>query len=148
MSVRLLAALPFLFAPVSAALAGPAADAVRHFYDNLGEETLQETRDRYTGPARAFLDANDRVWAEREEICLDFAFAIDAQDYDEDELARTLALDETVDGDEAVVVARFSLFGEPRNIEWTLAEEGGVWKVSDVAGLDGEGWRLSEFVCE
>lgn len=148
MSIRLLAAIPFLLAPVPAAFAGPASDVVRYFYENLGSETLEENRDRYTGPAKAYLDANDRVWTEREEVCLDFAFAIDAQDYDEEELARTLALDETVDGSGAVVVARFSLFGESRNIEWTLAGEGGAWKVSDVAGLDGEGWRLSEFVCE
>lgn len=148
MSFRIIAALSFLLAPVPAAFAGPASDAVRYFYDNLGEETLEENRDRYTGPARAYLDANDRVWAEREEVCLDFAFAIDAQDYDEEELARTLVLDETVNGRAALVVARFSLFGEPRNIEWNLADEGGAWKVSDVAGVDGEGWRLSEFVCE
>jgi len=148
MSVRIIAALSLVLGSAPAALAGPAADAVRYFYDNPGAELLEENRDRFTGAARAVLDANDRMWAESEDVCIDFGITVDAQDFDEDEIARTLALDERVAGDAAEVTARFSLFDEPRTIAWHLLQEGGAWKVADIAGLDGEGWRMSEFDCE
>ena len=132
----------------TAAFAGPAADAVAYFYKKgIGTEAMEETRDRFTGAAKAFLDANDRVFDEREEICLDFGLAVDGQDYDEAEIARSLKLHETVDGDAAMVIARFTNFGEPREIEWTLAKEGGAWKVSDIAN-NALGWRVSQFTCQ
>lgn len=134
-----LAALP--------AHAGEASDAVRWFYDNVGAESEPENRHRFTGAARDYLDANDRVWAEREEVCLDFGLTVDAQDYDEGEIARTLELRESVQNDEAIVMARFSMFGEPRTLEWTLFRDGRMWQVADIMSLQG-GWRLSEFECE
>lgn len=137
----------FSLVATSPALAGPAADAVRFFYDHAGTEMEEANRDRFTGPARELLDANDRSWEEYGEVCIDFAFPIDGQDFDEDEIARTLTLDETVSGASAVVNARFSLFGEPRHIEWSLAREGNAWKVADVASPE-TGWRLGEITCE
>lgn len=137
----------FSLAAVSPVLAGSAADAVRFFYDHAGTEMEEANRDRFTGPARELLDANDRSWEENGEVCLDFSFTVDGQDFDEDEIARTLALDEAVSGASAVVNARFSLFGEPRHVEWSLAREGNAWKVADIASPE-TGWRLSEFTCE
>ena len=89
----------------TAAFAGPAADAVAYFYKKgIGTEAMEETRDRFTGAAKAFLDANDRIFDEREEICLDFGLAVDGQDYDEAEVARSLKLQETVDGEDRAVL--------------------------------------------
>lgn len=142
---------PFLLAasfllPAQAAVAGPASEAVAEIYRDLGSEFDPQERDRFTGPARAVLDANDEV-AERDGYpCVDFSFAIDAQDFDDDELDRTLELRESVSGDGALVTARFSLFGQPRTIEWTLEREGGAWLVADVMSPEG-GWRLGEFSC-
>lgn len=130
------------------AWAGPAADAVGYFYaEGIGMEADESSRDRFTGPARAYLDASDRAFDEREEICLDFGLAVDGQDFDAAEIARTLELDEAADGGAAIVVASFTNFGQPREIEWTLVEENGAWKVTDIAN-EAAGWRVSQFVCE
>lgn len=148
MKPLLAVALACAFLSPVAAFAGPAADAVSYFYrQGIGTESMEESRSRFTGPAKAFLDANDRIFDEREEICLDFGLAVDGQDYDEAEVARSLKLDETVSGTGAIVIARFTNFGEPREIEWTLVEEGGAWKVSDIAN-NALGWRVSRFTCQ
>lgn len=128
------------------AFAGPASDAVRWFYENVGKEAEPESRARFTGAARAYLDANDRAWEEREEVCLDFGMTIDAQDYDEAEIARSLELTESVQGDGAIVMAKFSNFGQRQTLEWTLERDGRMWLVADIMSLQG-GWRLSEFSC-
>ena len=47
----------------------------------------------------------------------------------------------------AMVIARFTNFGESREIEWTLVKEGGAWKVSDIAN-NALGWRVSQFNCQ
>lgn len=130
------------------AWAGPAADAVGYFYsEGIGMEADEASRDRFTGPARAYLDASDRAFDEREEICLDFGLAVDGQDFDPTEIASTLELDETANDGAAIVVARFTNFGQPREIEWTLVEQNGTWKVADIAN-EAAGWRVSQFVCE
>lgn len=130
------------------AWAGQAADAVGYFYaEGIGMEADESSRNRFTGPARAYLDASDRAFDEREEICLDFGLAVDGQDFDAAEVAQTLELEEAADGGAAIVVARFTNFGEPREIEWTLVEENGAWKVADIAN-ETAGWRVSQFLCE
>lgn len=144
---RILIAAFLQLASATAVLAGPPADAVAFFYRNLGAETDPANRDRFTGKARVYLDANDKAWEENEEVCLDFSVVVDGQDYDDAELARTLKLEEMTGADGTVVIARFTLFGEPRAIEWTLVEEGGAWKVADITA-PANGWRLSEFTCE
>lgn len=98
------------------AWAGQAADAVGYFYaEGIGMEADESSRNRFTGPARAYLDASDRAFDEREEICLDFGLAVDGQDFDAAEVAQTLELEEAADGGAAIVVARFTNFGEPRD---------------------------------
>ncbi len=85
-------------------------------------------------------------WEESQEACLDFSFVVDGQDWDEAEIAGSLALTEAVDGTSATVTARFTNFGEPRTLSWTLVRQGGVWRVADVASVEGA-WRLSELSC-
>jgi len=129
------------------AFAGPASDAVQFFYSNIGAEYDAANRGRFVDPAKSVLDANETS----EEPCLDFGLAIDAQDYDDAEIAGTLKLAEDVRGDSAMVTASFSLFpGDPQNdreIVWELRQVGGQWKVSDIGQANGA-WRLSEFKCE
>lgn len=132
-------------APTMADAESP-SDAVRFFYANTTFETDPAIRDRYAVPAKAILDQHDLVWETREEVCIDFSIAFDAQDFDEAEVARTLELDEEIEGDNADVLATFTLFDAPRKIVWSLKREDG-WKISDVASPE-SGWRLSEFVCK
>lgn len=136
-----------LFATAVSAQAGPAADAVASFYKNPDAAFEPSERDRFVDPARALLDANDRLWEEQQEACIGFSFVVDGQDWDGDEIARTLALSESVQGDGAIVMARFSNFGETRTLEWTLERTGRAWRVADVMSLQG-GWRLSDLTCD
>lgn len=128
----------------AAALAGPAADAVRYFYEHPGAERDAEQRHRFTGDALAKVEANARA-AEADGLgCLDFDLAHDAQDFDENEVLATLVFDEGVADDFAEVTARFQVFGKPRAVTWRLTQIDGEWKVTDVAG---ETWRLSRLDC-
>ena len=146
--------LLFLFVPallVAPALAGEPSDLVERFYEDIGLESTLTGRALFTTPAAGIFVMDEKLSNGGEEIgCIDFGLAIDAQDYDDAEIARTLELDETVEGDKATVVASVDIFpgGQAhREIEWTLRRKAGVWKIADVASLSG-GWRLSEFDCE
>ncbi len=136
----------------SSALAGPASDAVKKFYTPSVEfEAEPALRGRFVDPAKAMLDLYDKTLQPEEVGCIDFVLAIDAQDYDQGELDRTLKLKETVSGDNATVVADFNLFPDDaesvRQIEWTLKQVDGAWKVADIASKASD-WRLSTFDCK
>jgi hypothetical protein len=135
-----------LLAAPSLAVGQSPSDTVRFFYDNPGFELDPANRELYALPARAVLDQHDLVWETKEDLCIDFSPAFDAQDFDEAELERTLEIYEEIEADIADVFASFTLFGEPREIVWSL-ERDGDWKVADIASPEG-GWRLSEFTCE
>ena len=135
-----------LLTAAAPAHAGPAADVVAYLYAHIDAPFEAAERDRFTGPARALLDANDALWEEGQEACLDFSFVVDGQDWDDGEIAGSLALTEAVDGDAAVVTARFTNFGETHTLDWTLARDGGVWRIADVASPAGA-WRLSTLTC-
>jgi hypothetical protein len=144
------AALAALFALNAVpALAGPASDAVKFFYTPVKWEADPDYRDRFTGAAKALFDLNDKT-PEGEMGCVDFGPGIDAQDYDDATIKKTLKLSEEVNGDNAVVTARFTLFPEGdeagREMQWTLTNEGGAWKIADIASLS-NGWKLSELNC-
>lgn len=147
---RLIPLAMLLLLVPTAAFAGPATDAVRYFYSPDANETDPANRDRFTGPALAKLGEYDASTRGGEELgCIDWVMAIDAQDLDEAELARSLELDEKVDGDTATVTARFKLFadeGSRREIVWDLAKVGGDWKIADIASQT-TGWRLSQLDC-
>ena len=59
--MRYLPAAAIMLVLSGPAFAGPPSDAVRYFYRNIGSETEPDNRDRFTGLARAALDANERV---------------------------------------------------------------------------------------
>lgn len=128
-------------------LAGEPSDVVKAFYDDPGSEYQLENRDRFVDPVLNFLNASDAAWNRDETICIDFVFSIDGQDFDLEEIAKTLKLDETVKGDTATVLAHFNNFDQPTEIEWTLKHDAGVWLVSDIASAAND-WRVSSMNCE
>jgi hypothetical protein len=128
------------------AFAGAPADAVRYFYSNIGSETEPDNRDRFTGLARAALDANEEAANRGGAACIDFILALDSQDLDQNEIGSSLALNETVNGPTADVIASFTLFRQPHEVEWSLQQVDGAWKVADVASRTGN-WRLSGLRC-
>lgn len=133
------------------AFAGPASDAVRYFYSPEVSISDPQNRDRFVDPALAQLAADDRLSDGGTEIgCIDFAMQYDAQDLDDEEVAKTLKLTEMVAGDTAEVTAEFRLFpgdeSSRRSILWSLRNVGGAWKIADIASAGGD-WRFSEFDC-
>lgn len=137
----------------AAALAGPASNAVKFFYmPKVKFEADAKYRDRFTEPVTRLFDLNDQAQKNKpdEVPCIDFAPGLDAQDYDEKTVAKTLKLSEQVDGDSAVVTATFSLFPEgdesKREMVWSLKKVDGKWKVADIASKS-SGWTLSALEC-
>ncbi len=126
----------------AAADEGPAS-VVAPFYADPGSELDPANFGSFGGAALAVLEESDR--RADDGGCIGFSFAIDGQDFDESELAGTLTLTEDASGDEGGVLATFDLFGEPREVAWSLKRLDGGWKVVDV---EGDGWRLSELGCE
>jgi hypothetical protein len=137
---------------LTAAHAGDAAETVRGFYTDVEFEADPGFRDRFVDPARAKFDENDKLSSNGEEVgCIDFVLAIDAQDYDEKVLAKTLEISEQVEADSATVDAKFSLFEDQpdskREIIWSLKDVDGAWKVSDIESKTSD-WKLSKFECK
>lgn len=147
MRISLLILSMLVTIPAASAIAGEPGDAVRFFYDHLGAETEPGSRDRFTGPALDFLNAADAAWLRDQTNCIEFGFPVDAQDFDEEEIARTLKLDESVEGDTATVIAKFDNFGKATHIEWTLRNAATGWLVSDIASPD-SAWRVSAMSCK
>ena len=82
--------------------------------------------------------------------CIDFEPGLDAQDFDQDSVSKTLGLSEKLDGDSGEVTARFQLFpdgdGATREMVWSLKKIGGDWKIADIASKTSD-WKLSELEC-
>src|SRR4051812_46271698 len=105
-------ALPAAALP-AAAWAGPASDAVKFFYvPEVKFEADAQYRDRFTEPVTKLFDLNDQATKKNPEqvACIDFDPGLDAQDFDQKSVAKTLKLSEKRDGDNAEVTASFSLF--------------------------------------
>ena len=136
-----------------AAFAGPASNAVKFFYvPEVKFEADAKYRDRFTEPVTRLFDLNDQAARNLpdEVPCIDFAPGLDAQDYDEKTVAKTLKLAETLDGDSAEVTATFSLFPEgdnsKREMVWSLKKVDGRWKIADITSKT-SGWTLSALEC-
>jgi hypothetical protein len=135
------------------AFAGPASDAVKFFYvPQVRFEAEAQYRDRFTEPVTKLFDLNDEAIRKNPDqlACIDFDPGLDAQDFDQGAISRTLKLSETVDGDTAQVTASFSLFSEgedsQREMLWSLKKVGGKWKISDIASKTSD-WTLSQLEC-
>lgn len=136
----------------SPALSATPSEAVAFFYSPPKFEPDVELRARFTGSAKALFDQNDKVLAEDQEVgCMDFSPGIDAQDYDDAEIARTMKMSEAIDGNTAKVTARFNLFPGSeeyqREMIWTLENVNESWLVSDIESVTSK-WKLSDIKCE
>ncbi|QKC84443.1 DUF3828 domain-containing protein [Mesorhizobium sp. NZP2077] len=150
--------LTVLLAAVAAALpaaafAGPASDAVKFFYvPAVKFEADAQYRDRFTEPVTKLFDLNDQATKKNPDqvACIDFDPGLDAQDFDQKTVTKTLKLSEAVDGDAAQVVANFSLFPEgddsKREMVWSITKIDGKWKISDIASKTSN-WKLSALEC-
>jgi hypothetical protein len=134
-------------AGIVAASAGPAADAVKSFYDNPDLDIDQVSRDRFVDPAKTVLDGNDTVKKSGQGDCLDPHMALDNVLPGRAELEKSLKTAEAVNGDEAKVIVAFTASGEPHRLEWKLKKIGGAWKIEDLLSVTGE-WALSQYHCE
>lgn len=137
----------------AAAFAGPASDAVKFFYVPVVKfEADEQYRDRFTEPVTKLFDLNDRAIKKNPDqvACIDFDPGLDAQDFDQKTISKTLKLSETLDGDTAQVVASFELFPEgddsQREMHWSLKKVDGRWKISDIASKTSD-WTLSQLEC-
>jgi len=137
----------------AAALAGPASNAVKFFYvPEVKFEGDAKYRDRFTEPVTKLFDLNDKATKNNpdEVACLDFDPGLDAQDFDQKTLAKTLKLAETVSGDTAEVTATFNLFPEgddsKRQMVWSLKKVDGKWKIADITSKTSS-WTLSALEC-
>ncbi|TPN38836.1 DUF3828 domain-containing protein [Mesorhizobium sp. B2-3-3] len=151
--MKLLLAAILLIAAPAAAWAGPASDAVKFFYvPQVKFEADAQYRDHFTEPVTKLFDLNDQATKKNPDqvACIDFDPGLDAQDFDQKTISKTLKLSETVDGDTAQVVANFSLFSEgddsQREMHWSLKKVDGKWKVSEIASRTSD-WTLSQLEC-
>lgn len=143
--MRQIAALLMLAGSTLPALADEPVDAVRPFYENIGMEYDEASLELFVDPARSVIEA-DRRMAVAGDLCLGFLLSVDAQDYDEAEIAQSLELSQDGDDERAEVTARFSNFGEAQAVVWQLVKQDG-WKIADIGAPD-NGWWLSELGCD
>ncbi|QKD04428.1 DUF3828 domain-containing protein [Mesorhizobium loti] len=143
----------FATALPAVALAGPASDAVKFFYvPEVKFEAEAQYRDRFTEPVTKLFDLNDQATKKNPDqvSCIDFDPGLDAQDFDQKTISKTLKLSEKLDGDNAEVAASFSLFPEgddaKREMVWSLKKIDGKWKISDIASKTSN-WKLSALEC-
>lgn len=135
------------------AFAGPASDAVRYFYTpEVRYAADSDYRSRFTEPVTKLFELNDAAIEKNPDqiACIDFDPAIDAQDFDQAVIDKTLKLSEQVDGDNAEVTAIFQLFpGDEeagREMLWSMKKIGGKWQIADIASKT-HNWTLSELSC-
>ena len=121
------AALALLAAP---AFAQDPTEAVQFFYNDPGSELSTENRDRFVGKAKDVLDAADKEADSDNGPCIDFMMSVDGQDFDDDELKKSLNLAGGIAGDTATVKATFKQFGEDAEIIWSLEKAGDGWKIT------------------
>ena len=121
-------------------------EAVQFFYNEPGSELATENRDRFVGKAREVLDAADKEANSDAGPCIGFMLSVDGQDFDEDELKKSLNLSGAMAGDSGSVQATFKQFGEDAKVYWTLEKVGDEWKISNIDSPK-NGWKLSDIDC-
>jgi hypothetical protein len=154
--MKLALALVVLFSLATPAFAGPASDAVKFFYvPQVKFEADAKYRDRFTEPVTKLFELNDAAQRKNpdELACIDFDPGLDAQDFDQKTVSKTLKLAEALDGDAGTVTATFTLFpadagveGAAREMVWSVKKIDGKWKIADIASKT-NGWTLSQLEC-
>ena len=151
----LLAAL-CISSPVTA-FAGPASDAVKFFYTpEVKFEADAQYRSRFTEPVTKLFERNDAAIKKNPDqlACIDFDPGLDAQDFDQDAVNKSIKLSEAVNGDTAEVTATFTLLADDgsgdddsgREMVWSMKKIDGQWKIADISSKT-HNWKLSELGC-
>jgi hypothetical protein len=136
------------------AFAGPASNAVKFFYvPDVRFAADAKYRDRFVEPVTNLFELNDEAQRKNPDQvpCIDFDPGLDAQDFDQKTVSKTLSLVESLDGDEGTVTASFNLFpdaeeGGPREMIWAVKRVDGRWKIADITSRT-NGWTLSQLQC-
>jgi Protein of unknown function (DUF3828) len=129
------------------AFAAQPMDVVTPFYADPGSELGAENVDKYTGKANEVMKLSNEPTEEG--ACIDFMMSVDAQDFDEDVLKKSLNITEALAGDQATVVATFKLFKEDtedKEIDWEMEKVDGAWKIADIYPKD-KSWQLTKMEC-
>ncbi len=129
------------------AFAGQPMDVVKPFYADPGSELGAENVDKYTGKANEVMKLSNDPSSDG--ACIDFMLSVDAQDFEEDVLKKSLNITEALAGDQATVVATFKLFKddtEDKEIDWEMEKVDGAWKIADIYPKD-KSWKLTTFDC-
>ena len=84
-------------------------------------------------------------------VCVGFDPGLDAQDFDQEAVTKTLKLTESLNGDEGTVTATFDLFpnseeGAGREMVWSVKKIDGKWKIADITSKTSD-WTLSQLEC-
>ena len=151
----LLAAL-CISSPVTA-FAGPASDAVKFFYTpEVKFEADAQYRSRFTEPVTKLFELNDAAIKKNPDqlACVDFDPGLDAQDFDQNAVNKSIKLSEAVNGDTAEVTATFALLPDDgsgdddsgREMVWSMKKIDGQWKIADISSKT-HNWKLSELGC-
>lgn len=139
------------------AFAGPASDAVKFFYTpEVKFEADAQYRSRFTEPVTKLFELNDAAVKKNPDqlACIDFDPGLDAQDFDQATIDKTLKLSEQIDGDTAEVTAAFTLLPDDgsggddsaREMVWSMKKIDGQWKIADISSKT-HNWKLSELGC-
>jgi len=142
--------------PVTA-FAGPASDAVKFFYTpEVKFEADAQYRSRFTEPVTKLFELNDAAIKKNPDqlACIDFDPGLDAQDFDQDAVNKSIKLSEAVNGDTAEVTATFTLLPDDgsggddsgREMVWSMKKIDGQWKIADISSKT-HNWKLSELGC-
>lgn len=153
---RFIFVLILLMTPAVPAVAQTPEDVVRWIYLSLQRPPPAEQNGLYflsVPPQRsqfftdrmvAFYEANDSYGDNLAEACVDFAFDIPGQDFDAAEIARTLQVSSQSSAQRIAVTADFITFGQPARVVYEFAQQDGVWKIDDIAGVN---FRVSAIPC-
>src|SRR5690606_11472013 len=114
-------------------------EAIYAPYTTLGAATAQDPAQYYSERLRGLVALN--AAGAEEAAPLEFNPFIGAQQ----SLLRDVAIGEpVVSGSRAMVTVSFQNFGQTSLLSLALVNEGGAWKVDDIASLgEGENWLLS-----
>lgn len=140
-------------AATGTAMAADAVETVRSFYaPEVWNPLESDDLSRLTGPALTLFQKSAAAAAEGGEMgCIDFVVTVGGQDYDDEEVAKTIRAAETgrtPEGD-TQVTARFRAFPDAtaeEEIRWTMRDVDGAWKVADIES-PADDWKLSTFPC-
>jgi len=150
----MISSVTLMFAILALLIGQPAkadeiAELVREIYDpyhHAGPVGSLETMQKHviSKKLHALFEYYDRRSSPDEVGTLDFDPFISAQDY---ELKDVEIVSETIDGDEATVEVGFTNFGDRTELTYTLAKEGGAWKIDDIRSMNPDDpWILSKLL--